>query len=242
MSVVPHQICLFFSPEFPGRVFQREHPQRDLRGGYWCIDPWRNGNSTVPRRVWLAGRRRFCDLRFDCESLSRVHFELIFMPSLGSDGVFGILSGGHHPNNDGVLEYHPSSLGVWVFDGKRWKKAIPGEPADRIDPEHNNRLWLGLPGACVVVGNSPEDTIGDYFWEDDLWPTLDEISKPLITPRLHNEVQRTIAENSNQWDLLRDWADYIQDPPDTCKEFAWKVLILALAIALCIVALHFLIN
>jgi len=233
------RLCLFFHPDFPARVFSRDRPGEDLRGGSWVIDPWRNGGKTVPRRVWLAGRKGYCDLRFQCKYLSRVHFEITFGPVAGSAGVFGILSGGHYPNSNGELEYHPSSIGVWVFDGRKWKKATPGEPADKIDPELNNRLWLGMPNACIVVGSSPEDTTGDHLWDEDLWPAPEDVIKPMITSRLHQEVEQQIKANTSQWDVVLDWGEWLQAAPRSWQEAAWKfaiALLIGLILAIAVYA------
>lgn len=232
------RLYLFFHPNFPEKVFSRDRPGDDLRGSYWVVDPWRNNGKTLPRRVWLAGRKNYCDLRFECKYLSRVHFEITFSPSHGSAGAFGILSGGHYPNAAGGVEYHPSSIGVWIFDGKRWKKATPGEPADKVDPDLNNRLWLGMPNACIVIGGSPDDTTGSYLWDKDLWPAPEDAAKPLITSKLHQEVEQQIKANISQWDLLLDWANWLQASPQSWQEAAWKFVIALLLGLICAIAVY----
>jgi len=232
------KLCLFFSPNFPGRVFRRDNPQHDLRGGYWIVDPWHHNGDTVPRRVWLAGRRQFCDLRFDCDALSRIHFTILFEPGKRGQGHFGVLSGGHHPNKRGELEYHPSSLGVWVLDRGHWKKASPGEPADPIDSESSNRLWLGIPNAQIIVGNSPDDTIGDYLWQADLWPDPVDNDKPLITSKTHEAIESQVRENASQWDLLMDWGEWLQAAPRNWQEAVWKFVLAMLIGAIVAVAVY----
>lgn len=229
----------------------RDNPQEDLKGGYWIVDPWRDDNGrTVPRTVWMAGRYgKACDLKFDNKALSRIHFTIIFKPISEQQGIFGILSGGTHVDEKTKeVEYHPSSLGVWMFVGDRWQKIGPGEPIDELEP--HTQLWLGLPNAAIVVRNSPNDTIGDYLWEPKYWPKPEDSQKAVISTELSQVIEQQVVANvaavTNPWQVLKDWADYLQTPPTTRLGAFWKgffaILTFALVGLVAAIAIHIMLN
>jgi hypothetical protein len=219
-------ICLQFCPHFADEA---------IAGHYFLLDPYRSDGHTVPKTIWMLGRKKTCFIRIAPQErlFSRIHATIFFHPE---EAKWSIMDGGSYIGEDGDPEYKKSGYGIWV----NGRKIRPGSVFDGggawIEP--GDKIYLGIPNSKVIVAQDDKDTIDYHEWENG-WPNPEIMTySSRIDSGLEDQIKKEAAENVTMWqairDVVMDLLNDLQKPPETFRMFLWRSLLL-LVLMICVI-------